>query len=52
MGILDVIRRREGSGTRKFYGAILDDHVEDKSYSASVFNKDKNYFSIRLCEMF
>lgn len=52
MPFLDMVERYRQSGTRKFYGAIPDEHVLGKSEAAGVVVQDKHYFTIRLCEMF
>lgn len=52
MGILQIIRGYQNSGTRKFYGTVPDSQIRDASYDPKPVTKDKDYFSIRLCEMF
>jgi hypothetical protein len=52
MPILDMIRRHQESGTRKFYATLPDDHIQDSSYTATDLAQAKDYFRIQLCEMF
>jgi hypothetical protein len=52
MGILDIIRMKQESGTRKFYGVVPDQRVLEDHFTPSAITKDKSYFKISLSEMF
>jgi hypothetical protein len=52
MGIIQTILRIQEAGTRKFYTTVQDNHIEDPSYGTAGIAKDKDYFRVRLSEMF
>ena len=52
MGILDMVRRYQATGTRKFYAIIHDEHIQDPNHEPIALTSNKDYFRIRLCEMF
>lgn len=52
MDIFQVFQKKQESSTRKYYATVPDEHIEDGSYGAAGIVKDKDYFRVRLCEMF
>jgi hypothetical protein len=52
MGILQIVCGKQDAGTRKFYTTVPDEHIEDPSYQTATVAMNRDYFRVRLCEMF